>query len=92
MVKQKDKPINSEKDLLQSGSELILYNDEVNSFDYVIEALVEVCEHEVYQAEQCTLIAHYKGKCAVKSGSFDELKPKYDEMNRRGLTTTIDSL
>ncbi|MEI6900193.1 MAG: ATP-dependent Clp protease adaptor ClpS [Bacteroidota bacterium] len=91
MVKQKDKPVNVEKDLLQSGCELILYNDEVNSFDYVIDSLVEVCGHEIYQAEQCTFIAHYKGKCAVKSGSFHELKPKFDELIRRGLTATIDS-
>jgi ATP-dependent Clp protease adaptor protein ClpS len=92
MVKQKDKPVNENQELLLSGSELILFNDEVNSFDYVIETLVEVCEHEPFQAEQCTFIAHYNGKCPVKSGSFNELKPKYDEMTRRGLTVSIESV
>ena len=92
MVKQKDKPIIEKKDLLFTDSNLILFNDDVHSFEYVIETLVEVCDHEPFQAEQCTFIAHYKGRCAVKSGSFSELKLKSDEMLRRGLTVTIESV
>jgi ATP-dependent Clp protease adaptor protein ClpS len=91
MVKQKDKPADENNDLLLSGSDLILFNDDVHSFEYVIETLVEVCDHEPFQAEQCTFIAHYKGRCSVKSGSFKELKPKFDEMTRRGLTVSIES-
>ncbi len=69
---------------------LILHNDEVHTFDYVIEALIEVCEHDTIQAEQCTYLVHYKGKCDVKSGSFEELKPYKDELIRRELEATID--
>ena len=68
---------------------LILWNDDVNSFDYVIESLVEVCEQNPMQAETCAWIAHYKGKCPVKSGSFDDLKPYYTEMSNRKLTVEI---
>ena len=56
-------------------NDLIVYNDDVNTFDHVIETLVEVCGHSLEQAEQCTLLIHYKGKCAVKKGTFDELAP-----------------
>jgi ATP-dependent Clp protease adaptor protein ClpS len=69
---------------------LILWNDDVNSIDFVIETLVEVCGHDYLQAETCTMIAHYKGKCPVKSGSFDDLKPIYTEMTNRKLTVEIN--
>ena len=68
---------------------LILWNDEVNSFDFVIESLVEVCGHDPMQAETCTWIAHFKGKCPVMTGTFEELKPIYTEMSNRKLTTEI---
>jgi len=68
---------------------LILYNDDVNSFDFVIETLVEVCELDPMQAENCVWIAHYKGKCAVKKGTVSELKPCYKEMTNRMLTVEI---
>jgi ATP-dependent Clp protease adaptor protein ClpS len=68
---------------------LILWNDDVNSFDFVIETLVEVCEHYYMQAETCAMIAHFKGKCPVKSGSFNNLKPLYTEMTNRKLTVEI---
>ena len=51
--------------------EIILYNDDVNTFDHVIRTLIEVCEHTPEQAEQCSLIVHYKGKCSVKSVTYD---------------------
>jgi len=69
--------------------ELILFNDDVNSFDYVIECLVEVCSHDVVQAEQCALVAHFKGKCGVKSGTLTELTPMNNELNSRGISTVL---
>ncbi|MEJ2594312.1 MAG: ATP-dependent Clp protease adaptor ClpS [bacterium] len=68
---------------------LILFNDEVNTFDFVIETLIEVCEHDHLQAENCALVAHYKGKCPVKKGPIEDLKPRYDEMTNRKLTVEI---
>lgn len=76
--------------MVESARELILFNDDKNSFDFVIQSLIEVCDHDTIQAEQCTYIAHFTGKCAVKSGSLTELKPRFDEMTRRGLTVSID--
>lgn len=66
-----------------------MFNDDVNTFDFVIETLVEVCGHEYLQAEQCAYIVHYKGKCAVKHGSYEELEPLCSEMLRRGLSAEI---
>jgi ATP-dependent Clp protease adaptor protein ClpS len=68
---------------------IILFNDNVNTFDFVIETLVEVCNHDFLQAEQCSLIVHYKGKCDVMTGSFSELEPPCSELLRRGLTAEI---
>ena len=68
---------------------LILFNDEVNSFDFVIETLIEVCDHDHLQAENCAWVAHYRGKCAVKKGPFEDIKPRYEEMTRRKLTVEI---
>ena len=89
MVKEKLKPNPENYEQVSGLKDLILFNDEVNTFDYVIETLIEVCDHDPYQAEQCALIAHYSGKCPVKSGSFDELKPYCDEMTSRELTVSI---
>ena len=69
---------------------LILHNDEVNTFDFVMESLIEVCEHTTEQAEQCTFLVHYKGKCDVKSGGFDSLRPIRHALVDRGLTATIE--
>lgn len=68
---------------------LILYNDEVNTFDFVISTLIEVCEHDSLQAENCAWITHYRGKCSVKKGQLDDLKPRYIEMTNRMLTVEI---
>lgn len=89
MTKEKVNPADNTQELEESQKDLILYNDEVNTFDFVIETLVDVCGHEPLQAEQCALITHLNGKCAVKSGTFDELKPPYDEMTNRKLTVEI---
>ncbi len=69
---------------------LILHNDEVNTFDHVIESLVEICHHDSNQAEQCAFITHYKGKCDVKKGDFEELSFMKGKLQSKGLTATID--
>jgi ATP-dependent Clp protease adaptor protein ClpS len=69
---------------------LILHNDEVNTFDFVIESLIAVCDHTTEQAEQCTYLIHYKGKCDVKSGDFEFLRPMRHALADRGLTATIE--
>jgi ATP-dependent Clp protease adaptor protein ClpS len=68
---------------------LVLHNDDVNTFDFVIECLIEICKHTPEQAEQCTLLVHYKGKCTVKTGSIDLLKPMHQKLLSRGLTSEI---
>ena len=91
MVKHKMKPADKSEALLSSNNDLVLYNDDINTFDFVIESLVEVCGHEYEQASQCALIAHYKGRCIVKSGSYEELKGMSDELTIRMLTVEIES-
>ena len=68
---------------------IILWNDDVNTFDDVINALVEICEHTLEQAEQCTFLVHYKGKCTVKTGSLEKLKPMHEKLLSRSLTSEI---
>lgn len=68
---------------------LVLYNDDHNTFDYVIVSLMEVCNMPPEQAEQCTLIAHYKGSCDVKKGSYKTLRPYKHGLNERGLEVVI---
>jgi len=68
---------------------LILWNDDVNTFDDVIEALVEICEHTLEQAQQCTFLVHYKGKCTVKTGDLEKLKPMHEKLTTRSLTSEI---
>lgn len=89
MQKEKSYPAGEYNELLGENSQLVLYNDDHNTFDHVIDSLVEVCDHEHHQAEQCALIAHFKGKCGVKNGSFDELKPMHEALGRRDLTVEI---
>lgn len=69
--------------------EIILYNDDVNTFEHVIQTLIIVCDHTPEQAEQCSLIVHYKGKCAVKSGSYQELEPMCIKLLAAGLSAEI---
>ena len=70
-------------------SEIVLYNDDVNTFDHVIETLIFACEHTPEQAEQCSLLVHYKGKCTVKTGVYDELKPRCSKLLEAGLSAEI---
>jgi ATP-dependent Clp protease adaptor protein ClpS len=85
----------SETDVLTSNEEtcsLIVWNDEVNTFEWVIETLIEVCGHSPEQAEQCSYFIHYKGKYAVKQGSYDDLKPQCDAITERGIGATVEVL
>lgn len=70
--------------------ELVLFNDDINSFDHVITTLIDVCKHSPEQAEQCTLIIHYKGKCGVKSGDFEELASLRNEICRREISAEVE--
>jgi ATP-dependent Clp protease adaptor protein ClpS len=69
--------------------DLVVFNDDVNTFDHVIETLIKVCRHSPEQAEQCTWIIHYKGKCTVKTGSFDELQPLKQGICEAGIDAKI---
>lgn len=71
---------------------LVMWNDDVNTFDWVIQTLVEVCGHTEEQAEQCSLIIHFKGKCAVKNGDYETLKPMCDAITERGIGATIEQM
>ena len=82
-----------ETDLLTSVEHpchLIVWNDEVNSFDWVIETLIEICSHTQQQAEQCAMIIHTKGKYSVKEGGYDFLKPMCDAITERGIGATVE--
>jgi ATP-dependent Clp protease adaptor protein ClpS len=70
-------------------SDLVVFNDDVNTFQHVIDTLMRVCRHTAEQAEQCTLLIHYKGKCAVKSGSFDFLRPMQEAICEAGIDARI---
>lgn len=71
--------------------DLIVFNDDVNTFDHVINILIKVCKHTHEQAEQCTMLIHYKGKCTVKNGNFDFLKPMRDAICEAGIDARIVS-
>ena len=70
-------------------NEIVVYNDDVNTFDHVIESLISACDHTPIQAEQCSLIVHYKGKCTVKSGSYKDLEPRCSKLLEEGLSAEI---
>ncbi|MGQ0737425.1 MAG: ATP-dependent Clp protease adaptor ClpS [Bacteroidota bacterium] len=69
---------------------LVVWNDEVNTFEWVIETLMEVCGHSEEQAEQCAYIIHFRGKYAVQNGSYEELKPQCDAITDRGINATVE--
>lgn len=76
-------------ELISGQSEIILYNDDVNTFDHVIDTLIEVCDHTSEQAEQCAMLVHYTGKCTVKTGEYEKLKPMCSKLLDRGLSAEI---
>ena len=69
--------------------QIVLFNDDVNTFDHVVETLIRVCGHTLEQAEQCSIIVHYKGKCTVKTGSYEELKPRCTQLLKADLSAEI---
>jgi ATP-dependent Clp protease adaptor protein ClpS len=75
---------------VEKNHEIVLYNDDVNTFDHVINCLVRICKHTSEQAEQCAIIVHYTGKCAVKTGSLEELKPQCLLLLDAGLSAVIE--
>ena len=84
---------NPDTDLLTRNEELcslIVWNDNVNTFEWVIETLMDICRHSHEQAEQCAYIIHFQGKYAVKNGTFEELKPQCDAITERGINATIE--
>ena len=72
-------------------TKLVLYNDDVNTFEYVMETLVEVCDHSMTQAEQCATITHYKGKCEVRAGTLKEMKELRYKLISNGLKASIEN-
>ena len=88
-VKEKTKKKLSSSTENSEIHEIILYNDDINTFDHVIECLISICDHTPLQAEQCTLIVHYKGKCSVKSGTLFDLKPRLKKLTAADLTAEI---
>jgi len=86
-----EKEVNEESDQQNKKERfLVLHNDDYHTFDYVIDALIKICELDPCQAEQCTLLIHYKGKCDVKKGSFSYLRPLKNALVRKDLKATID--
>ncbi|PZX66549.1 ATP-dependent Clp protease adaptor protein ClpS [Salegentibacter mishustinae] len=85
----KEEVLEEVKTTTQKENEIVLYNDDYNTFDHVIETLIYACEHTSVQAEQCAILVHYKGKCTVKTGSFDELKPRCSKLLEEGLSAEI---
>jgi len=73
----------------QHLNEIVLYNDDVNTFDHVIDTLIYACDHTSEQAEQCSLLVHYKGQCTVKTGVYDELEPRCTMLLDAGLSAEI---
>lgn len=77
------------EDVLENN-QLLLYNDDVNTFDWVINCLIEICHHDVLQAEQCAMLVHFNGKCAVKEGTYTKLEPMCTALLDRGLSAVIE--
>jgi ATP-dependent Clp protease adaptor protein ClpS len=70
-------------------NEIVLFNDDVNTFDHVIETLISICDHTYVQAEQCSILVHYKGKCTVKTGPYNDLEPRCRKLLQAGLSAEI---
>lgn len=80
-----------EEVLFETGPlrEIVLHNDDVNTFEHVIFCLMDICDHDPIQAEQCAHIVHFNGKCSVKRGTFDQLEPRCTQLLERGLSADI---
>lgn len=88
-TKEKVREKISVKEQVLFNNEIVVYNDDVNTFDHVIETLMRVCSHTPEQAEQCSLIVHYNGKCTVKTGPLDKLKPQCLQLLEAGISAEI---
>ncbi len=88
-IKEKISEKVSIKEDVVKQNEIVLFNDDVNTFDHVIDTLVDVCEHTPEQAEQCAILVHYKGKCTVKTGVYDDLEPRCSMLLKAGLSAEI---
>lgn len=77
------------KEVLKGQRQIILYNDNINSFEHVIDCLVSICGHKEHQAEQCAFITHHVGKCSVKGGSYEKLKPMFIALQMQNLSVEI---
>ena len=77
--------------LEDSGCSLVLYNDDVHTFDYVIKALMDICRHTEEQAEQCAILVHCHGRCTVKHGSYETLLPMHSALLDKQLTSEIEN-
>ena len=88
-TKEKIRERTSLKEATTRNNEIVLFNDDVNTFDHVIETLIRVCDHTPEQAEQCSLIVHYNGKCTVKTGNYDKLKIQCTRLLEAGLNAEI---
>jgi len=77
------------KEEVVKQNEIVLFNDDVNTFDHVIDMLISACDHTPEQAEQCAIIVHYKGKCTVKTGEYNDLKPRCSVLLNAGLSAEI---
>lgn len=77
------------EEAVSTQNEIVLFNDDVNTFDHVIETLVQVCDHTAEQAEQCAILVHYKGKCTVKTGMLKDLKPRCSMLLEAGLSAEL---
>lgn len=86
-----EKSITKPAKKIENLKALILYNDDVNTFDFVTDSLIVICKHNTLQAEQCTYLVHYTGKCVVKTGTFKKLKPLCEALLERGLTAKIEN-
>lgn len=88
-VKEKVQERISTEEAISLNNEIVIYNDDVNTFDHVIDTLIRVCNHTSEQAEQCSLIIHYKGQCTVKTGPIKELVPQCTQLLEAGLSAEI---
>ncbi len=90
IIKEKDKIDELLDTIAVEASQLVLHNDEKNTFEWVIQCLIEICGHQTQQAEQCAMITHFKGKCSVKQGEEEEMRILKDGLNDRGLNATVE--
>ena len=88
----KEAPLAEIESSTEQPFEIVLHNDDVNTFDHVIAMLVRYCDHHPEQAHQCALLVHFKGKCSVKTGEYDDLRPRCEALLEAGLSATIERL